>query len=98
MPVLRDKKCRVGLRTVNAGASMCGCCTTEEVSGDSDSIYVYFIRTIPFGKSLNLSTAADAELVFGEVPRLPLQALHTTLSSIFLPAVEQFDNSDWYAA
>lgn len=73
------------------------CFTTEEVSRDPGSTYVYFIRTIPFGKSLNLSTPADAELVFGEIPQLPLQALHTTLSSIFLPAVESFDTSDWYA-
>ena len=44
---------------------------------------------------MNLNTAADAELLFGELPDMALQGLHTTLSSIFLPAVEHFDNSDW---
>ncbi|KAL8448489.1 hypothetical protein Emed_003750 [Eimeria media] len=68
---------------------------TEEVSEDSNNLYVYFIRTVPFGKSLNLSVSTDSELLFGEISSLPLQALHNTLSSIFLPAVEHFDNSDW---
>ncbi|CDI82587.1 hypothetical protein EAH_00029220 [Eimeria acervulina] len=68
---------------------------SEGVSEEPDSKHVYFIRTVPFGKSLNLNTAADAELLFGELPDMALQGLHTTLSSIFLPAVEHFDNSDW---
>ncbi|CDJ50939.1 Dynein heavy chain family, related [Eimeria brunetti] len=68
---------------------------SEGVSEDPGTKHVYFIRTVPFGKSLNLNVAADAELLFGELPDLPLQGLHTTLSSIFLPAVEHFDSSDW---
>ncbi|KAL8430801.1 hypothetical protein ACSSS7_005705 [Eimeria intestinalis] len=68
---------------------------SEEVSEDSNHLYVYFIRTVPFGKALNLSVSTDAELLFGEIARLPLQALHTTLSTIFLPAVEHFEESDW---
>ncbi|CDI77652.1 hypothetical protein EPH_0029460 [Eimeria praecox] len=68
---------------------------SEGVSEEHGTKHVYFIRTIPFGKSLNLNVAADAELLFGELPELPLQGLHTTLSAIFLPAVEHFDTSDW---
>ncbi|CDJ70102.1 hypothetical protein, conserved [Eimeria necatrix] len=70
-------------------------CAAEGVSDEAGSKYVYFLRTIPFGKSLNLSTPADAELAFGELPELPLQALHTALSGIFLPTVEHFDKADW---
>ncbi|CDJ56163.1 hypothetical protein, conserved, partial [Eimeria maxima] len=68
---------------------------SEGVSEEHGSKHVYFIRTIPFGKSVNLNAAADAELIFGELPELPLQGLHSTLASVFLPAVEHFDNTDW---
>ena len=70
-------------------------CATEGVSEEHGSKHVYFIRTIPFGKSGNLDAAAGAGLFFGALPELPLQGLHSTLASVFLPAVEHFDNTDW---
>ncbi|OEH76363.1 hypothetical protein cyc_02562 [Cyclospora cayetanensis] len=68
---------------------------SEGISMDPDCGFVYFIRTIAFRKPVNLNIAGDADLVFGQFPQLPLQSLHSTLRSFFLPAVEYFDNSDW---
>ncbi|PFH32514.1 putative dynein gamma chain, flagellar outer arm [Besnoitia besnoiti] len=56
---------------------------------------IYFLKTTPRGKPVNVNVASDAEVLFGEIASTPLSSLSVMLSDVFLPVVERFTEQEW---
>ncbi|PHJ15738.1 dynein heavy chain family protein [Cystoisospora suis] len=69
-------------------------CTDGTESG-LESRSIYFLKTTPRGKAVNLNVPSDCEVLFGEVAAAPLSSLDVTLADVFLPVVERFNENDW---
>jgi dynein heavy chain len=56
---------------------------------------VYFVRTTPAGKQINLNSANDNEVLFGEISEHTVTSLNTIINQVYKPLVDKLDNSAW---
>jgi len=56
---------------------------------------VYFLRTTPAGRAVNLNSASDNEILFGEVSEHMVTSLNTIINQVYKPLVDRLDDSAW---
>ena len=56
---------------------------------------IFFLRTIPKDKEVNLGTYSDSEVIFGEVSDQSLSALNVVVNNIYKPLVEKLEPPEW---
>jgi dynein heavy chain len=56
---------------------------------------VYFLRTTPQGKALNLNTASDNDVLFGEISEHTVTSLNTIINQVYKPLVDRLDDGAW---
>ncbi len=67
-------------------------------TGEIESIKckaVYFMRTIPTGRTIKLEVATDNDLLMGEVSAGVLESFSSSLKQVFLPLIQS--NTEWGA-
>ena len=56
---------------------------------------IFFYRTIQPGKAVNLNSANDNDVLFGEISENTIYSLNTIINSVYKPLVDKLDGADW---
>jgi len=56
---------------------------------------IYFVRTTPAGKAVNLNTGNDNEILFGEISDQTVPSFDTIINNIFKPLIDKLEINDW---
>jgi dynein heavy chain len=56
---------------------------------------VYFVRTAPPGKAINVASANDNEVLFGEISEHTVTSLNTIINQVYKPLVDRLEVQDW---
>jgi hypothetical protein len=56
---------------------------------------IYFVKTTPPGKPINVNGQFDNEIIFGEISEHTVTALNTIINQVYKPFVERLGQDDW---
>jgi hypothetical protein len=56
---------------------------------------VYFVRTTPPKKAINLMNGNDNDILFGEISQHTVTSLDTIINKVYKPLVDRLDTQSW---